>query len=69
MLLLTEDSGTMGKSTWHNIDDDTSRDHHRIGLNVADYPTWRNYAWVLREVFERMPLGLQDLCRHRFGHL
>ena len=61
--------------TWHSSGANISRDQQRMGLNVAYYPAWWNCARegghqpVFPEVFERMPLDLQDLCRYKVGHL
>ena len=55
---------------WHAFGGNTSRDQHRMGLNLAYIPFWLNDAvggWppVLPEVFAQMPQALQELNRHR----
>jgi ectoine hydroxylase-related dioxygenase (phytanoyl-CoA dioxygenase family) len=58
-------------ATWHGQGANTTRDQHRMALNIAYYPAWWNlmreggHQPVLPETFARMPEYLQDLVRHK----
>jgi ectoine hydroxylase-related dioxygenase (phytanoyl-CoA dioxygenase family) len=58
---------------WHASGKNTTSDQHRMGLNIAYYTAWYNFARedghqpVLPEVFDQMPPELQELSRHRVG--
>ena len=57
--------------TWHGNGANTSKNQHRMALNIAYYPAWWNlmreggHQPIYPEVFERMPESLQELVKHK----
>ncbi|RKU31292.1 hypothetical protein C6497_02030 [Candidatus Poribacteria bacterium] len=57
--------------TWHGNGANTTKDQHRMALNIAYYPAWWNlmreggHQPIYPEVYERMPEPLQVLVKHK----